>query len=191
MSKKALKAIEKKFKAVILDSHDRCGDETVIVRPEGLRELCLYLKHDDKMAFDYMNDITAVDYLERKPRFEVVYHLMSLKHRHRIRIKVPLEEGALVVDSVHDVWRAANWGEREVWDMYGIRFRNHPDLRRILMYEEFEGHPLRKDYPIQKSQPRMDLRARERDAVEEYHQIYRANQSPRDTAAGGASEPTT
>lgn len=86
-------------------------------------------------------------------RFEVVYHFFSLTHRHRLRLKVPLEESSPEVDTLTPLWAAANWFEREVWDMFGIRFRGHPDLRRILMYEGFEGHPLRKDYPVNKRQP--------------------------------------
>ena len=90
-------------------------------------------------------------------RFTVVYHFFSMAHKHRLRLVVPVhegpEEGACQVDSVCDLWPAANWLEREVWDMFGIGFRGHPDLKRILMYEEFEGHPLRKDYPVKKRQP--------------------------------------
>ena len=86
-------------------------------------------------------------------RFVVVYHFFSLEHKHRLRLVVPVAEAEPEVDSLVSLWAAANWLEREVWDMYGIRFRGHPDLKRILMYEEFEGHPLRKDYPVNKRQP--------------------------------------
>ena len=86
-------------------------------------------------------------------RFAVVYHFYSLKHKHRLRLVVPLNETDLEVDTLTSLWAGANWLEREVWDMFGIRFRGHPDLTRILMYEEFEGHPLRKDYPVNKRQP--------------------------------------
>jgi NADH-quinone oxidoreductase subunit C len=173
MSKKVLKKVTKKFKDQIVDSHDRLGDETIIIEPSSLREICEYLYEDDKMAFDFLQDITAVDYLKRKPRFEVVYHLYSMEKKHRLRIRVIVEEGedTEVVPTVSDIWRAADWGEREVWDMYGIRFEGHPNMRRILMYEEFEGYPLRKDYPIQLSQPRMDIEM-ERDAIEEYEQFF-------------------
>lgn len=86
-------------------------------------------------------------------RFAVVYHFFSTAHKHRLRLVVPVEEADAEVDTLTSLWAGANWLEREVWDMYGIRFRGHPDLRRILMYEEFQGHPLRKDYPVNKRQP--------------------------------------
>ncbi len=86
-------------------------------------------------------------------RFAVVYHFFSTAHKHRLRLVVPVEESVAEVDSLTDLWPGANWLEREVWDMFGITFRGHPDLKRILMYEEFEGHPLRKDYPVNKRQP--------------------------------------
>jgi NADH-quinone oxidoreductase subunit C len=86
-------------------------------------------------------------------RFAVVYHFFSLAHKHRLRLAVPLDEADAEVDSLTSLWAGANWLEREVWDMFGIRFRGHPDLKRILMYDEFEGHPLRKDYPVKKRQP--------------------------------------
>ncbi len=86
-------------------------------------------------------------------RFAVVYHFYSLAHKHRLRLVVPVEESVAEVDSLTSLWPGANWLEREVWDMFGIRFRGHPDLKRILMYEEFTGHPLRKDYPVNKRQP--------------------------------------
>jgi NADH-quinone oxidoreductase subunit C len=103
-------------------------------------------------------DLTAVDYVkypgrEDGPRFEVVYHLYSLEHNHRLRAKVRVDEDDASVPSAVDLWPIANWMEREVWDMFGIRFEGHPDLRRLLMYEEFVGHPLRKDYPITRRQP--------------------------------------
>lgn len=179
MSKKVLTALKKRFKAHILDTHDHVGDETVIIKADGLLPIAEFLRRDPAMDFNFFSDVTAVDYLHRKPRYEVVYHFYSLAHKHRVRVKVVVEEGKEVVPTLSHIWRAANWGEREVWDMYGIRFDGHPNLRRILMYDEFEGHPLRKDYPIQQSQPRMDLRLRERDAVEEYRTLYR----DRDTSA--------
>ena len=119
-----------------------------------IKDFFKYLKDDPKLDFNFLMDLTAVDYLHRKPqRFEVVYHLFSLKHNHRLRVKIPVDEDDCTIFSLTPLWKTANWYEREVWDLYGIRFSGHPDLRRILLYEEFKGHPLRKDYPINKRQP--------------------------------------
>ncbi len=113
--------------------------------------------------FEILLDITAVDYLgKRDKRFEVVYLLLSIKNRTRLRLKVPLDEGEKI-PSASSLWKNANWLEREVYDMFGIEFEGHPDLRRILLYPEFEGHPLRKDYPLKKSQPRIKLLRPERE----------------------------
>lgn len=110
--------------------------------------------------FNFLMDVTAVDYLQqnRKPRFEVVYHLFHTETFNRIRVKVPVPEENPEVASLYPIWKAANFLEREVWDMYGIKFDGHPDLRRILLYEEFVGYPLRKDYPILKEQPLIPMR---------------------------------
>lgn len=173
MSASLLPILTERFGDAILATHAHVGDETIVIAAQSVRDIATFLRHDAAMAFDFMSDVTAVDYLQRTPRFEVVYHFYSTSLRHRLRVKIVLEEGHESMPSLSDLWRAANWGEREVWDMYGIRFEGHPNLRRVLMYEEFEGHPLRKDYPIQQSQPRMDLRRKERDAVEEFHTLYR------------------
>jgi NADH-quinone oxidoreductase subunit C len=143
-------------------AHHHLGEATVVIGREGAAGLLLALRDRPELRFDQLSDLTAVDYLGRAPRFEVVYHLNSLAHRHRLRVKVPVPEDDPWAHSVIDVWKAANWLEREAWDMFGIRFVGHPDLRRILMYEEFVGHPLRKDYPHTKRQP---LTA-ERDPIE-------------------------
>ena len=173
MSKAVLKALVDKFDSHIIDSSSRLGNETAVINRDGLKEIARWLRDDPKNNFDFLRDVTAVDYLgyqgkEDDPRFEVVYMLYSIPLKHSIRLKVPLEESDLKVDTLSDVWRAANWGEREVWDMYGIQFKGHPDLRRVLLYEEFEGHPLRKDYPKRQSQPRLDLLAPERDPRSEF-----------------------
>jgi len=129
------------------------GDALAIVPPEQLLRVMEFLKHDPRLQFDMLADITAVDYLGRKPRFDVVYHLVSLPLGQRLRVKVRPDDTEPAVDSLAALWGSANWLEREVWDMFGIRFIGHPDLKRILMYEQFQGHPLRKDYPIRKRQP--------------------------------------
>jgi NADH-quinone oxidoreductase subunit C len=138
----------------ILDTLMPQGDATAIIRPEFLTKIMDFLKNDSRLLFNVLMDMTAVDYYERKPRFDVVYHLLSLSFNRRLRIRLPIAEGK-PVDSLTSMWGCANWLEREVWDMFGIPFSGHPDLKRILMYDEFEGHPLRKDYPIRKRQPRI------------------------------------
>ena len=151
-----LDPVKEKFGAAVLAAHDFRGDETVVVKRESLAEILRTLKEDSAFAFNVLMDLTAVDYLnfgESRPRFEVVYHLYSLAKNHRLRVKVPVEEKDPVVASAAGVWPAADWYEREIWDMFGIRFQGHPNLKRILMYEEFVGHPLRKDYPVNKRQP--------------------------------------
>jgi NADH-quinone oxidoreductase subunit C len=119
---------------------------TVYVPVVGLVRTCGALR--DSLGFEVLVELTAVDYLPRTPRFEVVYHLLSIANRRRVRLKVRVEAGD-GVPTVQGVWPSAGWPEREVWDMFGIPFDGHPDLRRILMPEEWEGHPLRKDYPVQ------------------------------------------
>ena len=128
-------------------------DELMVwTTPEGLTKLLIFLKEDQNCQFKQLMDITAVDYPERAQRFEIVYNLLSLKHNHRVRVKLGVEDEAQV-PSVVQVYSTAEWFEREVWDMYGVFFTDHPDLRRLLLYEEFEGHPLRKDYPKERRQP--------------------------------------
>lgn len=172
MSEAVLKRLIGKFGDAVLESHSAHGDETALVLPEKVLEMALWLRDDPANAFDFMRDVTAVDYLgysqPKRARFEVVYHLYSLTKKHALRLKVPLDGEAPTMPSLVSVWAACNWGEREVWDMYGVRFSGHPDLRRVLLYEEFEGFPLRKDYDKRRSQPRCDLLAPERDAIAEY-----------------------
>jgi NADH-quinone oxidoreductase subunit C len=119
-----------------------------------MQEIFRWLREDPQLDFNFLADLTAVDYLDKRtPRFEVVYHLYSLSKNHRLRVKIPVAGEDPVVDSLTPLWKGADWLEREVWDMFGIRFRGHPDLRRILLYEQFEGYPLRKDYPVNYRQP--------------------------------------
>jgi len=146
--------LRERFGEEILESHAFRGDDTIVIPRESLREIFRSLKEDPKLDFNFLTDITAVDYLAKKePRFEVVYHLYSLRAKHRLRVKTRVPAQDPVVDSLTPLWKGANWLEREVWDMFGIRFRDHPDLRRVLLYEEFQGHPLRKDYPVNQCQP--------------------------------------
>jgi len=110
--------------------------------------ICKYLKEDSELEFLLCEDITAVDWAKRKNRFTVVYHIFSLKHNFRLVIKADVDEADCSIDTVSSVWKTSNWQERETYDMYGIKFNYHPDLRRVYMPEEFEYHPLRKDFPL-------------------------------------------
>ncbi len=148
-----LKKLTEKFPDAIVGTHNYRGDDTAIVKKEKIRDICLFLRDDPDLLYNFMMDLTVVDYLGRDPRFEVVYHLYSLPHNRRVRIKALVPESDLTIDSVVSVWVAADWFEREAYDMYGVVFAGHPNLRRILLYEGFEGHPLRKDYPLKKRQP--------------------------------------
>jgi NADH-quinone oxidoreductase subunit C len=152
--KKIIERIKEQYASAVIDSHNFRGDQTVTIKKDYGNEFFQFMRDDSELAFNFLMDITAVDYLSKKDkRFEVVYHFYSLKYNHRLRVKIPVSEEDCVVESITPFWKTANWYEREIWDMYGIKFRNHPNLRRILMYEEFKGHPLRKDYPINKRQP--------------------------------------
>jgi NADH-quinone oxidoreductase subunit C len=134
-------------------THARLGDVTATIAKQQLARVMRFLRDDPELALDMLSDVTCVDYLGETPRFEMVYHLYSLAKNHRLRIKARVAEDAPEVESLCALWASANWMEREVWDLYGLRFTGHPDLRRILLYEEFDGHPLRKDYPKERRQP--------------------------------------
>jgi len=121
---------------------------TVKVEKDKLYDFLKFLKTNESLDFNMIVDITAVDYPEEDPRFEMVYHVYSIKNNVRIRVKSRVKEGDSV-DSATSLWKGAEWLEREVYDMFGIRFNNHPDLRRILMTDDFKYHPLRKDFPLQ------------------------------------------
>jgi len=153
-----LDELRARFGGAVLETHDHRGDHTAVVDREAARDVLAFCRDSRTLAFEVLMDLTAVDYSkfpgrEDGPRFEVVYHLYSIVHNHRLRVKVRLDEDHPVVATAVPLWLIANWFEREVWDMFGIRFDGHPDPRRLLMYEEFVGHPLRKDYPINRRQP--------------------------------------
>ena len=124
------------------------GDWTVIVPPTSLLDVARFLKESDEGSFDYCSDVTASDWPPREKRFDVIYCLYSTRRRHRVRVKVRAGEDE-PVPSVTTLWPAANWLERELWDMFGVAITGHPDLRRILMPENWQGHPQRKDYPLE------------------------------------------
>jgi NADH-quinone oxidoreductase subunit C len=141
--------IKETFPGETLDVREFRGQVSVTLKKGRLLDICRYLHDDPDLFFDYLVDLCGVDYLGKKNmRFEVVYHLYSMKHRHAVRLKAEVPDGDPSIDSVMPVWTGANWHERECYDMFGIIFNGHPDLRRILLPEDWEGYPLRKDYPL-------------------------------------------
>ncbi len=168
MSQRVLETLKEKFGDAVLETHSHLGDETAVVSPERWKEIARFLRDDPSMAFDMAVDLCAVDYPDRTPRFEVVLHLYSISKRHRLRLKARVgdaEGEKAEIDTLTDVWVGLNWFERETYDLMGITFKGHPDLRRILLYPEFEGHPLRKDYPANKAQPLVPYRTEEEAGV--------------------------
>ncbi len=137
----------------ILAWHSQHGDDTILIRPADRFEVASFLMQTPGLAFDMLMDSTAVDYVDEEPRFEVVDHFFSTAEHHRLRLKCRVPEEAPTVPSLTPLFGAANWLERETFDMYGVLFEDHPDLRRILLYPEFVGHPLRKDYDKLHEQP--------------------------------------
>jgi NADH-quinone oxidoreductase subunit C len=153
-----LVVLRERFGPAVVETQETGGAATAVIQRDRLLDVLAFCRDEPALAFDVLMDLTAVDYLkypgrEDGPRFEVVYQLYSLRHNARLRLKVRVDEDDPVVPTATGLWPIADWLEREVWDMFGVRFAGHPDLRRLLMYEEFVGHPLRKDYPINRRQP--------------------------------------
>ncbi len=157
MAKKLLDLLTQRFGSeVILETSSDHGDDTAVIAPGQWREVAMFLRNDPACKLDRFVDLCGADYPNRLPRLEVIAHLHSLVHNHRLRIKTRIGDEACdgaIVPSLVAVWEGANWFERETFDMLGILFDNHPDLRRILTYDEFVGHPLRKDFPLRGYQP--------------------------------------
>lgn len=183
MAKRLIKFVKKHFDDEVLDSHSRLGNDTVIIKRDRLAEIVERLRDDDETQMNMLRAITCVDYLHRQPRFEVVYILYSLSKKHMLTLRVVVDEDDCKVPTISHLYGCAGWTEREVWDMYGVEFVDHPDLRRVLLYEEFEGHPLRKDYDKQAAQPRIELLSRERDSVEEFN-VFVKNKSSQGSRKG-------
>lgn len=193
MTETAGARVRAQFPDFVTDSHQHHGDDTVVLKPEGLLPVLAFLRDDPDLAFDLPLDVTCVDLLglapkpvdrtdplhpmyhtqtvpalgriEDGPRFMVVYHLRSLKNGTIVRLKVPASGDDPVVPSATPVYKGLTWAEREVYDMFGVRFEGHPDLRRILLYPEFVGYPLRKDYPRRGHQPLVEMPRLQRDEV--------------------------
>jgi NADH-quinone oxidoreductase subunit C/D len=151
VSRRALDRLAERFGPDVLETQSHLGDESVTVRRPALRSVLQFCRDDPQLHMHLLLDVVGVDYPGRPQRFDVVYILRSLSTRERVRVKVQVAEGE-AVPSVSDLWYSANWAEREVYDLFGVRFDGHPDLRRILCHHEFQGHALRKDYPIERGQ---------------------------------------
>jgi NADH-quinone oxidoreductase subunit C len=154
---KILTRLERRFPGQIREASPSPGDEAAVIEKDTLLEVAAFLKQPPQ-DFGMLLDLTCVDYLPREPRFEMVYHFFSLAGPRRLRLKARLAKGDLRIASLTSLWKNANWLEREVYDLFGVEFEGHPDLRRLFMYDGFEGHPLCKDYPLRKRQPRIRMR---------------------------------
>lgn len=148
-----VRRIQDEFRAYVQDTHTQHGDATVSVAADRWVDVVQFCRDAPDLDMNYFRDLTVVDYIEEHPRFEVVCHLYSLKNGHAVRLKARVPEDEPEIGTIIGVYPAANWFEREAWDMYGVTFAGHPDLRRLLMYHEFEGHALRKDFPVLQATP--------------------------------------
>ncbi|MCJ7746120.1 MAG: NADH-quinone oxidoreductase subunit C [Desulfobacterales bacterium] len=144
----AVKKLQEKFPASVLEVTTFRGEVNVTVEKKDIYEICKFLYSDPDLEYHMLTDLCGVDYFPQAPRFEVVYLLYSFKNNHRLRLKTKVGEGESVL-SVESIWKVANWYEREAYDLLGITFENHPDLRRIMLWDGYEGHPLRKDFPVE------------------------------------------
>jgi NADH-quinone oxidoreductase subunit C len=143
--------VRDRFPEALLDVVEFRGETTLVIEPAVIADVCLALRDAPDLRFNFLSDVTAVDWPEREPRFDIVYHLLSLDTHAIVRLKVRVgepDEEEPQVPSVTTVWPTANWYEREIYDLFGIAFTGHPDLRRIMMPTDWVGHPLRKDYPL-------------------------------------------
>jgi len=144
----AVQKLEKAFPGIVKQVMTGFGQTAIMVHKSDLAKACWFLRDDPDLRYDHLANMCGVDYLGKKePRFELVYQLYSTKNHDRFRLKVAVASGERV-SSVHKIWKSANWFERECWEMFGIYFDNHPDLRRLLTIDEFGGYPLRKDFPL-------------------------------------------
>jgi NADH-quinone oxidoreductase subunit C len=155
--KKTVALLPQNFPGGVLEVLTSLGDDVVVISREALLPVAVFLKNLP-YEFTMLLDLTCVDYQGENPRFEMVYHLFSLAQNKRLRIKTRLAENDLRIASLASLWKNANWLEREVYDLFGVHFEGHPDLRRIFLWDGFDGHPLRKDYPLRRRQPLIRLR---------------------------------
>ena len=145
-SREAMESLDKSFEGRLQDRTEFRGETTYAIAVSDLREIAKFCR--DKLSFDYLLDITSIDNFGEEPRFEIVYHLYSMPHETHLRLKLRVSEDVGALDTVSDIWPTADWHEREIYDMMGIKFNGHPDLRRILMWDGYPFFPLRKDFPL-------------------------------------------
>ena len=170
MSQALIDLVRASFPDAVVSSHSQFGDDTVVLQPARWKDVAALLRDHPDARMELLVDLTAVDYPERSARYEVVAHLCSVSLGHRLRMKASVGDAqgnGAELASLTELWASANWAERECFDMFGVRFVGHPDLRRILMYPEFEGYPLRRDYPAAKTQP-LVIAFRKRTAASAY-----------------------
>lgn len=145
--REVIDSLDKHFGEKLLEQKEFRGETTVVIDPRDIRELAKFCR--DELRYDYLLDITSVDNFGSEPRFEIVYELYSMNTARHLRLKLRVAEDDPIIDTVSDIWPTANWHEREIWDMMGLRFKGHPDLRRILMWEGYPYFPLRKEFPLE------------------------------------------
>ena len=163
MAERAVEKILAQFAEVFFEVRRFRDEVTVYVPREHLATVCAFLKNDAELRYNFLSDLTGNDWLDRDPRFEVIYQLYSLQHFTRLRLKVRVPEDDCTCPTVTGIWSTANWHERETFDMFGIVFDGHPDLRRILLPDEWVGHPLRQDYEIGWEEPEFTVRKVQRE----------------------------
>jgi NADH-quinone oxidoreductase subunit C len=145
----AVQKLREREPSTVAEVIEARGETTVVIGRRDLLRICEYLASEPTLKFSILSDVSSIDRYPLEPRFEVNYHLLSMDLRERIRLKVRIAGSDATLPSVTGIWPTANWHEREIFDLFGIRFDGHPDLRRILMPDDWEGHPLRKDYPVE------------------------------------------
>jgi NADH-quinone oxidoreductase subunit C len=148
LNEKVLDRLKVKFADAVLEANEFRGELTVVISKERIVDVCKFLKDDTELRFDFLADLCGIDMNTPSKRFGVIYNVYSYMNKYRMRLKTFTEEEHLRVPTVTDIWKTANWHEREAFDMFGIIFEGHPDLRRMYMPDEFEYHPLRKDFPL-------------------------------------------
>ncbi|OAG27729.1 NADH dehydrogenase [Thermodesulfatator autotrophicus] len=192
----AIEMLKENFPDEIIEEGESAGQPYVVVKKEKIVEILKFLHEKPELLFDHLADLTAVDWLGKKtPRFEVVYNLFSIRNRELLRVKAQVSEEDPRIDSVTSVWKVANWFEREVYDMFGIIFNGHPDLRRLIMPENWQGHPLRKDHPLavegeSEWQDYKELKERVREFAQYdwYHRIPQGQKDVTESPAGEQEE---